>query len=124
VSVSRTAVMVVGLSPDQLPLAALLEAGIDIEVAALRDFETAKGELATRVPDVLIAALRLGSFNGLHLVLRAKTDNPALGAIVVADLDDPVLRRDAEELGAMFIVGAVTVEHLQLAMRINAAGSA
>ena len=119
----RATVMVVGLAPDQLPLGGLLEAGLDIEVSALGDFEAAKRQLAVQIPDVLITALRLGPFNGLHLVLRARTDSPTVTTIVVAEEDDAVLRRDAEELGAMFVVGAVMAEHLQAALRTTAAGS-
>ena len=123
-TVRRTAVMVVGLAPELLPLGGLLESSLDIEVSALGDFEAAKRQLAVQVPDVLITALRLGPYNGLHLILRARADNPTITTIVVVEEDDPVLRRDAEELGAAFVVGAVTAEHLQAALRITPAGSA
>jgi hypothetical protein len=73
VNVRRAAVLLVGLGADELPMAALLEAGLDIEVSALTDFEAAKRQLSAQAPDVLVTALRLGAYNGLHLILRART---------------------------------------------------
>jgi DNA-binding response OmpR family regulator len=123
-TMTRASVMIVGLSADHLPVSDLLEAGMEMDVSAVGDFEDAKRRLAVQVPDLLITALRLGPYNGLHLVVRGRTDNPGMAAIVVANVDDPVLRRDAEELGATFVGGPLTVEHVQSALRITAAGSA
>ena len=60
-------------------------------------------EATTRTdpPDLLIADSRLGSFNGLQLVLRGQ---PSVPAIVVTGYDDAVLADNARTLGAAYFV--------------------
>jgi DNA-binding response OmpR family regulator len=56
------------------------------------------------VPDLLILDVRLGAFNGLQLISTGRVGIPA---IVVTGFDDPVLRADASEFGASYIVKPV-----------------
>jgi DNA-binding NtrC family response regulator len=51
-------------------------------------------------PDLLITELKLHDHNGLHLALRARSKS--VPAIVIGD-PDPVLERDAGELGATYV---------------------
>jgi DNA-binding NtrC family response regulator len=67
-------------------------------------FEKARHAVTTEPPDVLVTEVRLGAYNGLHLVLRAKMLNPSLRAIVVSGGADPVLQREAIAIGAEFSV--------------------
>lgn len=67
-------------------------------------------------PDLLLADIRLGEYNGLHLVLRAKSAKNDLAAVVTSAVEDPVLRADAEELGATFVVKPTTAEELRAAI--------
>lgn len=55
-------------------------------------FEEATRLLANLSPDLVIADERLGAFNGLHVILRARAGHPDVGAIVTT----PVLRRGLE----------------------------
>ena len=66
-------------------------------------FSAARRRLMTDV-ELLITDLRLGEYNGLHLVLLAKHQRPDLEAVVIADAADDVLRREAESLDATFMV--------------------
>jgi DNA-binding NtrC family response regulator len=64
----------------------LRKAGYD--VAVISTFEQAKRQLALECPDLLITAIRLKAFNGLHLLLRARADRADLPAIVTGHIGD------------------------------------
>jgi DNA-binding response OmpR family regulator len=65
----------------------------------------ASGRLELRqAPDLVIADVHLGAFNGLHLAMRAQSEG--IPAIVLGP-DDPVLERDARLLGSTYINGPV-----------------
>jgi DNA-binding response OmpR family regulator len=76
-------------------------------VTYLADFEEAKQRLQYALPDLLIAAVKLGSFNGLHLALRAHSADPSAAAIVVHTEFDPVLANEARNVGATFVTTPV-----------------
>src|SRR5688572_31392327 len=80
----------------------LTGAGFDVE--AFTDFPTAKERLAAGGVDVLVTDVRLGAFNGLQLVVRAKTTSPDVVAIVLTGFDDHVLHQDAVGVGAHFLL--------------------
>jgi len=77
-------------------------AGYDTFVAS--SFEDGKVELRDRDPHLLILDVRLGAFNGLQLISTGRVGIPA---IVVTGFDDPVLRADASEFGADYLVKPV-----------------
>lgn len=72
----------------------LTAAGYSVQV--LTDFATAKAELDSHPPDLLIAEVRLGAYNGLHLAIRAGAKGPGTPAIVIGG-DDAVLEAEAEQ---------------------------
>jgi DNA-binding response OmpR family regulator len=80
----------------------LATCGYEPLVAA--DFPTAKALLDTR-PDFLVTDLKLGSYNGLHLAIRAGAAGTPV--IVVGD-DDPVLRAEAERQNTLFLTPPLT----------------
>jgi len=107
---------------DQQPLAVarlvqpLMTAGYNVTAAT--SFEAAKQHLDNHPPNLLIAAERLGLFNGLHLVLRARLDHPEMAAIVTAGFDDPSLDAEATSYGAARVVSPKNpVEVLALVSR-------
>jgi DNA-binding NtrC family response regulator len=55
--------------------------------------------LAAHTPSVLICSVKLGVFNGLHLMVRGRADHPDLPAIVIGPASD-VVAREARTLGA------------------------
>jgi len=66
-------------------------------------FDAARNLLATP-PDVLISALRLRSFNGLHLILHGRFLKPDMVAVVVADNLDAFLAAEAAKRGVAYLV--------------------
>jgi DNA-binding NtrC family response regulator len=74
------------------------------EVVPCARFEAARLFLASHTPDVLVTDVRLGAFNGLQLVLMAKDAHPRTIAIVISGFEDPVLKQEAERVGARYLI--------------------
>jgi DNA-binding NtrC family response regulator len=75
----------------------LTDAGCELTVVG--SFTAAKQQLE-RAHALLISEVRLGEYNGLHLALRAQAHD--IPAILIGD-PDPVLQRDANQLGAVYL---------------------
>src|SRR2546425_12968900 len=58
-------------------------------------FEEARQLLAARPFDAMVVGLRLGAFNGLHLVITARAAHPALRAVLTTSADDRALASEA-----------------------------
>jgi DNA-binding NtrC family response regulator len=68
-------------------------------------FEKARARLFSETFDFLVTNLRLGAYNGLHLVhLTAHDQNPPR-AIVYTEKRDPGLAREVQAAGAFYEVG-------------------
>jgi DNA-binding response OmpR family regulator len=73
----------------------------------------AAGELLkTQSPDLLISEIRLGPFNGLHVLIRHQTTHPRMRAIFLDRVYDSVLALEAQRLGATYL--STPVEGTQL----------
>jgi two-component system response regulator FlrC len=90
---------------------ALRQAG-ENGVVALSSFSAAKQALHDNPFDVLISDVRLGAFNGLQLAVLARDQSPEIQLIVFSGFDDPVLREEAERVGAVYLVKPVTSSYL------------
>jgi CheY-like chemotaxis protein len=90
----------------------LTSAGYRVVTAAT--FPEARQMLSEFRPDLLIADVRLGSFNGLQLVITGQTRVPA---IVITGHDDPVLEAEARRGGADYFVKPVEPELLLARIR-------
>ncbi|MEQ1759688.1 MAG: response regulator [Vicinamibacterales bacterium] len=99
---------------DVLLLVPILSA-LGFEITATEDFEEARQSLRNP-PRLLVTEIRLGEFNGLHLVLRGRSARPDMAAIVTSTVDDPVLRHEAEMMGATFVLKPATADELQAAI--------
>ncbi len=73
-------------------------------VISASSFHEAKHLLPTVNPDLLIAAVRLGAYNGLHLAIRSRLDYPNLPVIITHAEADPVFEYEAKRQGAAFVV--------------------
>ena len=71
------------------------------DVVTCADFDEGRRRLAHHDFDALITDVRLGAYNGLHLIALAAT---SMIKIALSAFDDPVIRRDAEQAGARFVV--------------------
>ena len=56
--------------------------------------------------------MRLGEYNGIQLALLARELHPNIKVVVFSGFDDPVLREEAERVGAPFLVKPVSSEIL------------
>jgi DNA-binding NtrC family response regulator len=65
-----------------------------------RSFDEAVRALTTTNPDLLIADVRLGEYNGLHLLLRSRDSHPGMASIVISAHPDPAIEREATAAGA------------------------
>lgn len=72
------------------------------QVTAVSSFEAASLPAARLKPDLLVTALRLGRFNGLHLAVRFRVGYPGMPIIVIGD-DEVGLAAEAMQLRARFV---------------------
>lgn len=87
---------------------ALTAAGYSLTIA--RTFDEGVRALSRELPDLLVTSLRLGAFNGLHLVLRSRFKDPLVPAIIVglpSDYSD-----DVEGLKVPFVTKSTQPETL------------
>src|SRR5215207_9597651 len=77
-------------------------------------FQEARQILREDPPDLLIADVRLGSFNGLQLVISGPKRVPS---IVITGYADPVLEAEARRVGAEYLVKPVDPERLLTIIR-------
>ena len=88
-----------------------LERG-NCDVTACRTFEEARQKLLTERFDVLVTDVRLGAFNGIQLAVVARDRNPDMQIVVFSGFDDPVLRAEATNLHATYLVKPISAEQL------------
>lgn len=103
------------LAEDDVPtleaLAAYLyDAGYSVVPAST--FEQAHRLLSFVRPDVVIADVRLGEYNGLQLVVHAGTLEPAPRVIVTSGYHDPVIESEARQMGATFLLKPLDLQRL------------
>src|SRR5215208_4163075 len=73
-------------------------------VVACRTFQEAKAYLAFNTPDLLITDIRLQHYNGLQLVVHMGEKRAGGSCLVITGHDDPVLRKEAEQMHARYLV--------------------
>jgi FixJ family two-component response regulator len=89
-------------------LAALLEES-GYTVLAVSTLHAARTALVTDDPDLLITDIRLGAYNGLHLVVARRVPIPA---IVITGFPDSALEAEARRMGADFLVKPISPAEL------------
>jgi two-component system response regulator RegA len=89
-------------------------------------FEEARRLWSTERPAVLIADVRLGQFNGLQLLLRARADRPDVTGVIMSAIPDKVLEADTRRFGGTFLAKPVAPDQLMKllqAVRTSADGA-
>ena len=89
---------------------AVRHAGFDPEVHTR--FDLAKQAIHRAPPDALVTDVRLGAYNGLQLAVLLRAVDLHAPILVVSAFDDPMIRHDAEGLGAVFLTKPVSLEVL------------
>ena len=74
--------------------------GIGIEICG--DFTEARHRLMASPPALLVTNLRLGAYNGLHLVYLATANNYPTRAVVYASHQDLPAIQEAQRIGAFY----------------------
>jgi two-component system response regulator AtoC len=92
---------------DRTSTVLLLEAA-GYQVRSARSFEDARALLVTERPDLLVTDLRLGPYNGLHLVLWSRNGHPEMATVVTSRFADPVLEAEARRNQADFLLRPVS----------------
>jgi DNA-binding NarL/FixJ family response regulator len=73
-----------------------------VNLTTFTDFSKARAQLLTVRPQLVATNLRLGAYNGLHLVHLVASLGIEARCIVFSDHPDPVLIREAQEAGAFY----------------------
>lgn len=74
------------------------------KVSRALGFEEGRRSLDSLRPKVLITSVRLGAYNGLHLIVRSRALCPTTSSILTHNVFDPVLELDARKEDAAFLV--------------------
>jgi DNA-binding response OmpR family regulator len=101
------AILIVDEDADARTKVADLLSHAGYQITSVGSFREATKVLSTDPPDLLITELRLGAFNGLHLVLRSRTSHPGMAAIILTRFPDPILAAQAAQQGATYLVKPV-----------------
>lgn len=104
-------ILLVGTDPGRLKarLDALTSEGFTVLTA--EGFSDARTVLSELEPEAIVTELRLGDYNGLHLVAIAQVEHPRTACLVTGPRD-PALQTDAYHFGARYLVEPVSPERL------------
>jgi DNA-binding response OmpR family regulator len=105
-SFSATA-LIVDPNVDQRAAFASALSATGFQIIATDVFAVARDWLSTKRPTIIITALKLGEYNGLQLVLRARLAERPVPALVTADSPYQGLYQEAQEAGATYVVTPV-----------------
>ena len=75
-------------------------------------FSDAKRFLMAEHPEILVADVRLGEFNGIQLLLLAKELRPGISVVITNAFPDPVLAEETRRMGGAFMVKPVNPREL------------
>ena len=100
--------LVVEPNPSDIEVIASTLRSAGFTVTVTDNFKDAKALLDEAPPGVLVTEIRLGAYNGLQLAYRGKSAKPTMTIVLTSGYPDPVLQRDAERIGATFVLKPVT----------------
>lgn len=100
-------VLVVHDNPATLKKLETLLVATGCSVTATTSFPLAKRALRDSDIDIVVADVRLGAFNGLHLAVRTRSEYPNRAVIITNASQDVWFEHEAKSYGASFIVDPV-----------------
>jgi CheY-like chemotaxis protein len=100
-SVRRKALVVVS-EPDLTDTLVEWLSGAGYTARVVREFAAARAELDGTSPELLVAQIKLGAYNGLHLAIRARSRGAKTPIVLIGD-PDPVLQTEAERHRASYL---------------------
>jgi len=108
----RPLVLIVDANPATVEEMAATVRTKDYAVLTALTFEDGKAIWRSQLPDVLIVDIRLGQYNGLQLLIRARADRPGVTAVVTSPVADSVLEAEAVGFGGTFLIKPVSSRQL------------
>src|SRR4051794_5242135 len=81
-------------------------------VTSASGFQAASEALNVLAPEFLVADLRLGAFNALHLAIRHRDNHPGMQTIVLDCVHDAEIEREALRQGALYLVEPIDASEL------------
>lgn len=97
-------ILVVEPDPAELSETVTVLRSAGYRVMGASRFDEAKHMLATDPPRLLLTGVRLGAYNGLHLIVRSRFEHPDMVAILTNHSPDPVLQAEAEREHAIYLL--------------------
>jgi DNA-binding NtrC family response regulator len=76
--------------------------GSDAAVDTTSDFMIARRKLLDAPPDLLVTSVRLGAYNGLHLIYLSMTTRAATRSVVYSTYVDLTLVDEVQRIGAFY----------------------
>ncbi len=73
-----------------------------VEVIAEAEFAKARVRLKTAAPRLMVTALQLREYNGVHLVYLAAAAGLSMRSVVHTDVEDPVHAQEVRAAGAFY----------------------
>ena len=95
---------------------------IGCSVGTVPTFEAARGLLVERPPDVIVAPVRLGAFNGCHLSILARVRASTVPATVIIDEPEGRHELDARQTESHYLVRPIEEAELAGLVRRLARG--
>ena len=97
---------IVVVSNDQVGLATVLHVlnSAGYHATGASTFAEATRAVGTDNPDLVIADERLGEYNGLHVLLRARAEHPDVSAIIATPVASRGLEADARRMNVRCVV--------------------
>lgn len=100
-------VLIVDDVPDTLGALAEFLNRSGYEALTASSFEQARKAADEQAPDLIIVDVRLGEYNGLHLVIRERLAHPDRPIIVISGYADPQTAAEVRQYGAEFLAKPV-----------------
>jgi len=110
----RRTALIVDADRDQLASTVRTLRALDYAVIAASSFDDARRHLLdTEELSLLIADIRLGQFNGLHLAFRARAHHPHVRLVITDHAFDTTLEAETKRLGGAYLARPFTSEVLE-----------
>ena len=110
----RRTALIVDADRDHLASTVRTLRALDYAVIAASSFDDARRHLLdTEELSLLIADIRLGQFNGLHLAFRARAHHPHVRLVITDHAFDTTLEAETKRLGGAYLARPFTSEVLE-----------
>src|SRR5437763_94763 len=105
--------LVVDSDPVQLAATARALAELDYDVVLASSFEDANRHLAAADSlSLLVADVRLGQYNGLHLAFRTRSRHPNIQVVITDRVFDATLEAETKRIGGVYTTKPVTANQI------------